>query len=130
MTFIARIRHHSLVWKNWHHHAKVSGTLHGVVFRWEPAHIYRSGVLSEDQIAQFTNHADVELEMVSVSLPEMGETPITEAAVEDEPLPVEAVNDTPASHPALPPEIKPAAPVPPKAKWQPPERFVKQPPRK
>jgi hypothetical protein len=100
MTFIARIRHHSLVWKNWHNHAKVSGVLHGVVFRWEPSHIYRSGILDAEQITQFTNHADVELEAVAHSLPGMGEIPVEKPAEEvPEPLPGAAPEPTPEPAP-------------------------------
>jgi hypothetical protein len=137
MTFIARIRHHSLVWKHWHGHAKTSGVLHGVAFRWEPSHIYRSGVLNEEQVRMFTNHSDVDLEMVAVSLPELDEIPIAEPAVEvledldmSKADPVQAVNNTPSLRPVLPPEIKPSPAGPPKSKWVPPERFVKPPPRK
>ena len=115
MNFIARIRHHSLVWKSWHQHAKVSGVLGDVLFRWEPSHVYRSGILTQDQIEAFRLHPDVELEMTDISLPEMGETQITEQAVEVE----------------SPPHIEP--PAAPKPKLQLSEAFMKRhnlPPRK
>jgi hypothetical protein len=87
MTFIARIKTHSVVWRNWNGARRTGGVLHGVRFAWEPGDIYRSEPLTAEQIALLRGHEGVILEAVSVELPPVAaamartESPVAKPAV-------------------------------------------------
>ena len=103
MTFIGRLKQHSVVWSHWRQGNRVGGVLYGVAFLWEPGNTYRSGPLTVEQIGLMQGHPDVILEATGVDPP-----------VEVEPAPVEsslALVDTMPTAVRPPPVVaKPAAP--------------------
>lgn len=51
MTFIAKLRKHTLVWKQWRHRRTAGGTIEGVLFKSVAVGDYESaGPLGEDEI--------------------------------------------------------------------------------
>jgi len=87
MTFIARIKQASPVWRRWHGERRVGGVLLGVQFAWEPGNVYRSLPLSTEQIAQLMTLDSIDFEAVSIDLP----MPPVQLPVEPEEPEVEAV---------------------------------------
>lgn len=95
MTFLARIKQFSPVWRLWREHARVGGQLQGVLFAWEPGNVYRSNSLTEDQIAALRDHDSVVMEVVSAGIPA---APVVVAA----PVAVVAPAAKPVAAPARP----------------------------
>jgi hypothetical protein len=89
MTFIARLKDFSPVWRLWHEQARVSGRLHDVLFFWEPGNVYRSkDSLTAAQIAVLHTHPSVVMEAVETVL--SASVPVVAAAERPVAMPVPA----------------------------------------
>jgi hypothetical protein len=62
MTFVAKLRRHSPVWKAWQHRHATAGEICGVAFRWLPGGDYVTDELTADQVMRLRGQSDATLE--------------------------------------------------------------------
>lgn len=70
MTFRAKIRRDSAIWRMWRLHHRVGGSVCAIPFHWAPGNNYVSDVLDTDQIVAAASHRDIELETTVLALPD------------------------------------------------------------